>query len=126
MIYGHSEILKSTDAKYPFIRGECRIQSMPVGSSSFHWDNLFQDQKSNRVEIGFVLSNIVNGDYKSNPFNFTNCGISSICVYADGIPVGGNPLKLDYSAEKGPTMMRAYTIYRALSELWKMEKGCGK
>lgn len=123
VIYGHSEILKSTNAKYPFVRGECRIQSVPVGSSSFHWDNLFQGQKPNRVVIGFVLSKAVTGDYKSNPFNFTNCDISSICLYADGIPVGGNPLKLDFSATNGPTVMRAYTELFQSYGKWNKDVG---
>ena len=105
VIYGHSEILKTTNAKYPFIRGECRLQSIPIGSTSFHWDNLFQGQKPNRVVIGFVISKAVSGDYKANPFDFTNSGIRSICLNADGIPVGGNPLKLDFTAAKGPTVM---------------------
>ena len=91
VIYGHSEILKTSNAKYPFTRGECRIQSIPSGSTSFHWDNIFQGQKPSRVVIGFVLSKAVSGDYKANPFNFINCGIQSICLYADAIPVGGNP-----------------------------------
>ena len=62
VMYGHSEILKYTNAKYPFIREECRIQSVPVGSSSFRWENLFQGQKPNRVVIGFVLLKAVSQD----------------------------------------------------------------
>lgn len=109
VIYGHSEILKTSNAKYPFTRGECRIQSIPSGSTSFHWDNIFQGQKPSRVVIGFVLSKAASGDYKANPFNFINCGIQSICLYADGISVGGNSIKLDFTASNGPTVMRAYT-----------------
>ena len=80
VIYGHSDILKTTNAKYPIIRGECRVQSFPSGSTSFHWENLFQGQKPSRVVIGFVRFKAVSGDYKSNPFNFKNCGIQSICL----------------------------------------------
>lgn len=123
VIYGHSEILKTSNAKYPFTRGECRIQSIPSGSTSFHWDNIFQGQKPSRVVIGFVLSKAVSGDYKANPFNFINCGIQSICLYADGIPVGGNPIKLDFTASNGPTVMRAYTELFQSTGKWKQDAG---
>lgn len=123
VIYGHSEILKTSNAKYPFTRGECRIQSIPSGSTSFHWDNIFQGQKPSRVVIGFVLSKAVSGDYKANPFNFINCGIQSICLYADGIPVGGNPIKLDFTASNGPVVMRAYTELFQSTGKWKQDAG---
>lgn len=125
VIYGHSEILKTSNAKYPFTRGECRIQSIPSGSTSFHWDNIFQGQKPSRVVIGFVLSKAVSGDYKIiyYPFNFINCGIQSICLYADGIPVGGNPIKLDFTASNGPTVMRAYTELFQSTGKWKQDAG---
>lgn len=123
VIYGHSEILKSTNAKYPITRSECRVQSIATGSTSFHWENLFQGQKPNRVVIGFVKSKAVSGDYKSNPFDFTNCGIQSICLYADGIPVGGNPLKLDFDDSDGAAVMRAYTNLFLSTEKWNRDTG---
>ncbi|MEW8547554.1 MAG: hypothetical protein AB2693_28945 [Candidatus Thiodiazotropha sp.] len=123
VIYGHSEILKSVNAKYPFTRVETRVQSIPVGSSSFHWENLFQGQKPNRVVIGFVAAKAVSGDYKANPFNFLNCGIQSICLYADGIPVGGNPLKLDFSSTSGPSIIRAYAELFQSNGKWNQDMG---
>lgn len=80
VIYGHAEMLKNTNAKYPFSRVECRTQSIATGSTSFHWENLFQGQRPNRVVIGFVPSQALFGDYKSNAFNFLNCNIQSICL----------------------------------------------
>ncbi|MCG8049062.1 MAG: hypothetical protein JAY66_25835, partial [Candidatus Thiodiazotropha taylori] len=125
VIYGHSEIMKTTNAKYPFIRGECRVQSIPSGSTAFHWENLFQGQKPGRVVIGFVKSKAVSGDYKSNPFNFENCGIRSICLYADGVPVGGNPIKVDFTATTGPTVMRAFTELFQTTGKWNLDAGNG-
>lgn len=123
VIFGHSEILKTSNAKYPFTRGECRSQSIPTGSTSFHWENLFQGQKPNRVVIGFVASKAVSGDYKANPFDFINCGIQSICLYADGIPVGGNPIKLDFTEATGATVMRAYTEMFQSTGKWNRDAG---
>ena len=59
---------------------------------------MFQGQKPNRVVVAFVSARRLSGDYK---INFLNCSIQSICLYADGIPVGGNPLKLDFTKATG-------------------------
>ena len=123
VIYGHAEMLKNTNAKYPFSRVECRTQSIATGSTSFHWENLFQGRKPNRVVIGFVLSKALFGDYKSDAFNFLNCDIQSICLYAEGVPVGGNPLKLDFSSSNGESIARAYANLFLSSDKWNTDSG---
>ncbi|MEW8544394.1 MAG: hypothetical protein AB2693_12745, partial [Candidatus Thiodiazotropha sp.] len=97
VIYGHSKMLEKQNALYPYTKTECRSQSVATGSTSFHWDNMFQGRKPEKVIIGFVKSKALNGDYMTNPFNFENCGIQHIALYADGLPVGGNPLKMDFT-----------------------------
>ena len=109
VIYAHSEMLGTTNAKYAFTRTVCRLQSIPNGNSSFHWDNLFQGQKHNRVVVCFVESSAVSGSYKSNPFFFQHCDVRSITLFADGIPVGGAPSKLNFNVADGGTYVRAYT-----------------
>ena len=109
VLYGHSKILEKKNALYPYTKVECRSQSVATGSASFQWDNLFQGQKPEKVIIGFVKSKALNGDYTTNPFNFENCGINHIALYADGLPVGGNPLKMDFTQTDGTSIMRAYT-----------------
>ena len=123
IIYGHAEMLKNTNAKYPFSRVECRTQSIATGSSSFHWENPFQGRNPNRVVIGFVLSKALFGDYKSDAFDFLNCDIQSICLYADGVPIGGNPLKLDFSSSNGESIARAYANLFLSSDKWNTDSG---
>jgi hypothetical protein len=41
VILGHAEMLKTTNAKYPYTKSECRVQSVVAGSTSFHWENMF-------------------------------------------------------------------------------------
>lgn len=43
VIYGHSEMMKSSNAKYPFTKTQCRVQSIATGSTSFHWEKSFND-----------------------------------------------------------------------------------
>lgn len=106
VMYGHAQMLESTNAKYPFTRTECRVQSIPKGSTSFHWDNIFQGYKPCRIVVCFVKETAFSGDYKANPFNFENCGVKSMILYCDGVPVNGAPWDLDF---KRNTIVRAYS-----------------
>ena len=126
VIFAHSEMLTTVNAKYPFTRTDCRQQSIPQGSSSFHWDNLFQGQKPDRVVVCFVDSAATSGQFGKNPFNFENCGIKSITLFADGIPTNGAPSKLAFNPTKGSTFVRAYTDLFQNCGKWKTDSGNNK
>jgi hypothetical protein len=123
VIYGHSKILEKKNALYPYTKVECRMQSIATGSSSFNWENMFQGRKPEKIIIGFIKSKALNGDYTTNPFNFENCGIKHIAVYADGVPVGGNPLKLDFTSKFTGQVMRAYTNLLLSAGKWRRNEG---
>lgn len=123
LVIAHSEMLKSSTAKYPFNRVECRSQSLASGSTMFTWDNIFQGQRPNRVVVAFVKSKALSGDYASNPFHFLNCNIQSICLYVDGVAVGGNPLKLNFNKSEGQTCARAYTNLFLMNGTWREDSG---
>ena len=121
VIYGHSEMLKHTNAKYFYPKSETRIQSIPSGSTTFQWENMSQGQKPSKVVIGFVNSASTSGNYISNPFNSLNCNITFICLYADGMPVMGNPLKLDFN--HGAVIAKAFTNLFILTDKWNKDEG---
>lgn len=123
LIITHSEVLKTSTAKYPFNRLECRSQSIATGSTLYTWDNLFQGQRPNRVVVAFVKSKALSDHYTSNPFHFLNCNIQSICLYVDGVPVGGNPLQLNFNSIEGQTFMRAYTNLFTTNGTWNKSEG---
>lgn len=123
LIVAHSEMLKINTAKYPFDRLECRLQTIAAGSTVFTWDNLFQGQKPNTIVVAFVRSAAISGDYKSNPFHFLNCDIRSICLYADGVPVWGNPLKTNFNNLNGESFMRVYANMFLTNGMWNKDAG---
>lgn len=90
---------------------------------------MFQERRPETVIVGFVKSKALNGDYTTNPFNFENCKIQQIAVYVDGLPVGRNPLKLDFSGSvtsnirSGKEVMRAYTNLLLSSGKWRNDEG---
>lgn len=54
VIYGHAEILKSVNAKYPFTKTEVKQIAIAKGTVNFDQDQLFQNIRPNRVVVGFV------------------------------------------------------------------------
>lgn len=124
VIYGHSQILQKQNALYPYKKIDVKSVSIPTGSTSYTWDNMFQGKRPNKVIIGFVKSKAVSGDYKANPFNFENCLIQQIAVFCDGLSVGGNPLKLDFNQTDGGTSItRAYTNLLLSQGKWRTDEG---
>ena len=123
VIYGHSKILEKQNALYPYNKVEVKSVSISTGSTNYTWDNMFQGRRPNKIILGFVKSRALNGDYKTNCFNFETCSIQQIAVYCDGLPVGGNPLKLDFNPAGGTTIMRAYTNLLLSSGRWRQDEG---
>ena len=78
--YGCAKMLEKKNALYPYTKKEVRVQTIPNGSSSFNWENMFQGKKPERVIVGFVKSKSLNGDYTTNPFNFEHCNIMHIAL----------------------------------------------
>jgi hypothetical protein len=54
VIYGHNEILKSTNAKYPFTNTDVKLLAIPAGNTSFSFDQLFNTLRPNKVVIGLI------------------------------------------------------------------------
>ena len=123
VIYGHSKILEKQNALYPYNKVEVKSVSISTGSTNYTWDNMFQGRRPNKLIIGFVKSRAINGDYQTNPFNFQNCSVQQIAVYVDGLPVGGNPLKLDLNPHGGSAIMRAYTNLLVSGGKWRQDEG---
>jgi len=55
VIYGHAEILKSVNAKYPFTKTEVKQIAIAAGTVNFHQDQLFQNIRPNRVVVGLSM-----------------------------------------------------------------------
>ncbi|XP_033725664.1 uncharacterized protein LOC117315536 [Pecten maximus] len=103
VIYAQSQALEMTNAKYPFTQTMIKQMTIPIGATNFTYDNIFQGMRPNTVVVGFVNAAGTTGDYEENPWFFQPYDVTSIGLYVDGIPVGGTPLKLKYSATGGET-----------------------
>lgn len=118
IIYGHAEIMKTTNAKYPFTKTEVKLLTIPAGNLSFTYDNLFQGLRPNRCCIAFVKSLAASGSYQLNPFNFHHFNLTQIGLFVDGVPVGGNVMKLNFDASSGRSIIPAYNSMFEITNKW--------
>jgi len=95
-VYAHGEVLQFSNAKFPIVRSEIKMFSLPAGQISCHLENMFQGSRPNKIVIGFVKSEAVAGDLEKNPFNFAHFDLSSMTVTVDGEAVGGSPIKTHF------------------------------
>lgn len=104
VIYGHAEILKTVNAKYPFTKTEVKQIAIAKGTVNFDQDQLFQNIRPNRVVVGFVNTLGAAGDYTKNPFNFQHFNLNQIGIFVDNVPVTGNVMRLNFNAASGRTI----------------------
>ena len=123
VIYAQSQTLSMTNAKYPFTQTMIKQMTIPSGSTNFTYDNIFQGMRPNFVCVAFVLSEAASGAYDQNPWYFQHFKISTMGLYVDGIPVNGNPLKLNYDSASGVNTIPALTKMFTTTGKWLTDSG---
>lgn len=123
VIYGHAEIMKTINAKYPFTKTEVKQIAIASGTVNFSQDQLFQNIRPNRIVVGFVDAKAAAGDYTKNPFNFQHFNLNQIGIYIDNVPVSGNVLRLNFDSRSGRTIIPAYNNMFEVSDKWMRDAG---
>jgi len=70
-----------------------------------------------------ALEMTVTGAYDQNPWFFKSYDVTSIGLYTDGIPVGGNPLTLKYEAAGGHTIISVLRSMLQTTGKWLNDAG---
>ena len=99
VLINHSEILKDTTAKYPLSRTEVKMNTIPSGSGTFIWQNIWSTNLPTKAFFAFVKQSSVNGDYLKNPFAFLNIA-EEMALYINGESVPSRPMKMDIGTNK--------------------------
>lgn len=123
VIYAQSKALEMTTAKYPFTQTLVKQNTIASGSTSYTFDNIFQGMRPNLIVVGFVKATAATGSYEENPWYFQDFNVTSIGLYVDGIPVGGNPIKLKYSAAGGQTTIDVLRAMLQTTGKWQNDAG---
>lgn len=123
VIYGHAEIMKTVNAKYPFTKTEVKQIAVAKGTVNFAQDQLFQNIRPNRVVVAFVNATGAAGDYTKNPFNFEHFLLNQIGLFVDNVPVSGNVMRLNFNSASGRTIIPAFNNMFEVSEKWLHDSG---
>ncbi|XP_071138715.1 uncharacterized protein F54H12.2-like [Mytilus edulis] len=123
VIYGHAEILKTVNAKYPFTKSEVKQIAIAKGTVNFSQDQLFQNTRPDRVVVGFVNAKAAAGDFSKNPFNFQHFNLNQIGLYVDNIPVSGNVMRLNFNVSSGRTIIPAFNNMFEVADKWMRDSG---
>lgn len=117
------DMLKFCRKFQPYTRTEIKMMAIPTGQVTFTWDNMFQGIRPNKLVVAFVDSVAVAGTYSTNPFNFKNYELNRIGLYVDNIPIGGNPLRLNFDASSGQTILPAFNSMFEVMGKWMQDSG---
>ncbi|XP_033729190.1 uncharacterized protein F54H12.2-like [Pecten maximus] len=114
VLVGHNKALEVSPAKYPYVRTEVKVSSIPSGQTSFIWDNLYQSKLPSKLIIGLLSGDAYSGQYNKNPFNFKHYNAVSVGLYINNVSVPYRPHKLDFN---GNTRQCFVTAFRSLYEV---------
>jgi hypothetical protein len=123
IIYSHAESMKKTNAKYPFVKTECKMLRLPAGEISMCWDNVFQSHSPRKLVVAFVNFYSVGSQFPTNPFNFQGYDLKHITVFVDGHPVGGNPIKMNFDDSGGQSVTEALLSLYQVTNKWMNDAG---
>lgn len=120
ILINHADILKDNTAKYPLTRTEVKMNTIPPGSGTFIWQNVWSNNLPTRAIFGFVKQLAVNGNYTKNPFNFLNLA-EDIALYVNGESLPSRPMKNDVGTNKN--YVTAFVNLFEVSEKWNKDDG---
>ncbi len=123
VLYGTAKLRRKLPPNIRIVKLSVVCRALPKELLASTGIQCFQAKNQPKSWLPSLRHLTVSGDYSKNPFNFQNCGISEICVYADGIPVGGAPVKLDFDKTTGRTIARAFTDLFRFANKWKTDSG---
>jgi hypothetical protein len=93
---GHVKALEKTSCKYPIRRVEVKVDTVPRGNMNYVQDNMFWGQLPQRLVIGCVDSDALNGTITKNPFDFKHYKINFVAMNVDRRQIPAKPLQLDF------------------------------
>ena len=100
VILGQSDVIKKSDALYPYTRSEIKTYAVPKGQFSFITDDVFQGEVPQQLIVGLVESAAVHGSYVKNPFNFQHLNCNYAGFFVDGRSTPSEPLQLNYKSDQ--------------------------
>ena len=117
IVIAHGKALQNTTVKYPIKRVVTKVFSAPQGNMNVVQENLFLNQRPNRLVIGLVASKAFNGDFSLSPFEFRHFNVNSLALFLDGQQIPSKPFTPDFTNK---TYARSYmSLFTGTGSAWK-------
>ncbi|XP_045183462.2 uncharacterized protein F54H12.2-like [Mercenaria mercenaria] len=101
--------------KIPIRRAVVKTFTIPDGLRSKIDDHLFLGQLPKRIIIGMVKNSDMNGDERTNPFDFRHFNLSKLEVSIDGKTIHNKPYTPDF--DNGEYLRSYMSLYQATGAL---------
>ena len=117
VVLGHARALQEAPAKYPIRRSVPKVFSCSAGLMNVVQDNLFLNQRPNRLVVAMVESKAFNGDYTKSAFEFKHFHTKSMALYIDGHQIPSKPYTPDFEKKR---WARSYlSLFTGTGMAWK-------
>lgn len=117
VVLAHARALQEATAKYPIRRSVPKVFSCSAGLMNVVQDNLFLNQRPNRLVVAMVESKAFNGDYKKSAFEFQHFHTKSMALYIDGHQIPSKPYTPDFEKKR---WSRSYlSLFTGTGMAWK-------
>ena len=115
----HIKALEKSTVKYPMRSVECKVYSIPAGTRSHTYENLFLGTLPKRLVLCCIDNDGYNGAYDKNPFHAKNNAINFHAVYVDGRQI---PSKLFQPNFADDLFVRSYmSLFSSTGKMWQDE-----
>lgn len=92
----HEAMLLKKNYRYERKLTTMKTHHIPAGTSSMLIDNLYLGELPERIVVGLIRDDAINGHYNLNPFNFEHYDLNYIVVKVNGEQVPRVPLTPDF------------------------------
>ena len=85
---------------YPITRVKIKEDVITAGVKSFNLPNFVSGELPQKIIVGIVTNEAVNGDYTKNPFNFQHFNLSQFTLSVNNSVHNGTPLDFDFANDQ--------------------------
>ena len=115
----HIKALEKSTVKYPMRSVECKVYSIPAGTRSHTYENLFLGTPPKRLVLCCIDNDAYNGAYDKNPFHAKNNAINFHAVYVDGRQIPSKPFQPNFADD---LFVRSYmSLLSSTGKMWQDE-----
>jgi len=104
-------------ALYPISRNVIKLMYIPLGSTTKPLENEFSGQLPRRITLGLIENNHLKGDFNSNPFVFSDHGLSELSCRVNGEQIPYQSYKPNFSSTPKRALKEYLALYRAMNQM---------